>query len=196
MRRYIKQLNIHIDPAFYFLMAVAILIIPAPWVVSWLIASMLHELGHYIAIRICGFRVYCLKIGCGGAKIYTQPLLNREGFCALAGPLAGFVLVLFVKWIPRIALCGVIQSVFNLLPIGEMDGARVLKGVLYSILPQSIADVLLKIACTLTLTTLLLVSVCVFSIDFGILPIVMSFAMIVNKRKRKFSCKDDLLQVQ
>ena len=49
---------------------------------------------------------------------------------ALAGPFGGLVLLLTARWLPRLAICGLMQSVFNLLPISPLDGSRAVSAML------------------------------------------------------------------
>ena len=53
--------------------------------------------------------------------------IREELLCALAGPAGSLSLLLVSEWIPRIALCGMVQGLFNLIPAGNLDGGRVLR---------------------------------------------------------------------
>ena len=50
--------------------------------------------------------------------------VGAELVCVLAGPAASLLLLLLVRPFPRLALCGFVQGVYNLLPLGRLDGAR------------------------------------------------------------------------
>lgn len=192
-----EPVRIHAEPAFYLMLAVALLLIPIPWVLSWILASILHELGHCAAIRLCGYQIQALRISCKGATIYTESLLNREWFCALSGPLVGFLLFAFVKWIPKIAICGVMQSLFNLLPIEDMDGSRVLRGLLGVLLSEKVANRLVSLISVLTIMLLLAVFMFVLQRwNMGGVPFLLCIGLLADKVKRKIPCKDGLLQVQ
>lgn len=109
-------------------LAVLILLLPLRWVFAWMIAAALHEFGHIIALRCMGVRVRQLRIGLFGAKIVTEPLTSGQEFvAALAGPAVGVLLLGAVAIFPRIAICGAIQSAYNLLPVYPMDGGRVVR---------------------------------------------------------------------
>lgn len=132
-----KLRAIRILPDFFLCLSFLLLIIPVKWLLSWLIAAALHELFHILALKMCGFQIRLICVGAFGAKIETDAEYGfRSMLCALAGPLAGFLLLLFLRKIPMIALCGLFQSIANLLPIYPLDGGRALRNLLLCFLPE------------------------------------------------------------
>ena len=108
--------------------AVAILIVPLRWLIGAVVAALVHEMGHLLALKWLGVPVRGIQIGFGGTKIETGPLNRWEELLAAgAGPGAGALLILFARWIPYCAVCAAVQTVFNLLPVGEQDGKRILR---------------------------------------------------------------------
>ena len=123
--------RIEIQTGAIFAGAVALLILPLSFLVSFLIAAFVHELCHYLLLRLTGLRIYRITIGIFGASMETDVMdAGREVLCALAGPVGSFLLVTCYRLVPEIALCALVQGCFNLLPVYPMDGGRVLKGVL------------------------------------------------------------------
>ena len=51
---------------------------------------------------------------------------GRELICILAGPAASLLLLCLARIFPRVAICGLIQGCYNLLPIAPLDGGRAL----------------------------------------------------------------------
>lgn len=51
----------------------------------------------------------------------------RNVLCILAGPCLGALPLLAMKWIPRTAVCSLVLTVYNLVPLWPLDGGRVLK---------------------------------------------------------------------
>ena len=111
----------------FILLALSLLILPLPWILSFFLAAAVHELGHYAALRLCGVPVYSLQIRPGGAMMQVERMTRVQSIlCSLAGPLAGLSLLLLARILPRTALCACIHSFYNLLPVYPLDGGRVL----------------------------------------------------------------------
>ena len=94
-----------------------------------LAACLLHELGHYLAIRLAGGDVKLVRLTAIGAEmVLARPLSYvREGTAALAGPLTNLLLAgLFCRWQWGQLFAGLnlILGCFNLLPVGRLDGGR------------------------------------------------------------------------
>lgn len=120
-----------IDAGFLVFIAMLILLLPIRLIVAWLIAIIIHELGHYIALRLFRVRVYSVRLRVFGATMITEPISGwREAVCAAAGPIAGFCVLLVARWMPCTAVFAFVHSVYNLLPISSLDGGRILKCVL------------------------------------------------------------------
>ena len=130
MRRSLNAPYRFVHPFLPILLAVAILAIPIRWLFAWLLAGGVHELGHYAAIKLCKKRIYGFRINCGGMILETEDLGRAQWICALGGPLAGLLLVPLYRFFPRIALCALVQSSINLLPIYPKDGGQALQGIL------------------------------------------------------------------
>jgi len=104
-----------------------------------LLAILIHELGHILAMWCCGVNVSSLELGPFGARICTDRIRMRsyidEMFIYLAGPLAGILtaavcLSLGQGGAYRFALINLGLSAFNLLPIETLDGGSFLYAVL------------------------------------------------------------------
>lgn len=111
--------------------AFALLVFPLRWLLAWLLAAAVHEGFHILAIFACGGKIRGMRIGLGGAVIEIAPMSpGRELICALAGPGGGLLLLSVARWMPLTALWGLIQSVWNLLPVYPLDGGRILRCLL------------------------------------------------------------------
>lgn len=125
------RVEFKVFPGFYIFLSLMLLLLPLQWLFAALCAGILHELGHYLAIRAFKIPVYTISFQGSGAKIRTGDMSRfQEVVCSSAGPLVGGVLFLLFPFIPRIAVCGLLQTVYNLLPFPNFDGGRILKSLL------------------------------------------------------------------
>lgn len=111
---------------------------PLAVVVGFVVITLIHEIGHAVAIRMkglrAGFMVFIPFIG-GAVTLKDQPrTAYDDAIIGLAGPFAGTLASLLVlqayKWTAEptllfIALLGFALNLFNLLPIGMLDGGRI-----------------------------------------------------------------------
>ena len=110
--------------------SLALLLLPITWVIAWGISVLVHECGHILAAEAMKVPIYRIRVGITGAKIETGPMEPlQELVCALAGPLAGYLLIVFGRWLPLTALFAFFHTLWNLIPIGTLDGARVLRSI-------------------------------------------------------------------
>ena len=111
---------------------------PLAIVVGFVVITLIHEVGHAIAIRMkglrAGFMVFIPFVG-GAVTLKDQPhSAYDDALIGLAGPFAGTVASLvclqIYKWTADplwllIAFLGFALNLFNLLPIGMLDGGRI-----------------------------------------------------------------------
>lgn len=108
-----------------------------------LLACALHELGHYRVILALGGRVGLVRLTAVGAEMQVSGGLSYWGelAAALGGPLVNLALALFFSQLPGGALfagLNLVLALFNLLPVGRLDGGRVLYCVMSMLLgPES-----------------------------------------------------------
>ena len=120
--------KIRMDGSSWIFLAVLTLLLPVNWVISAVIAAAVHELCHIAALRILDIPVLGIRIGASGAILDTGTMTcPQELLCALAGPAGSLLLFLLLHVCPRIALCGLMQGLYNLLPIFPLDGGRAIK---------------------------------------------------------------------
>lgn len=100
-----------------------------------MLACGLHELGHYIVLRVLNVPVHRIRLTAVGAEMEVlRPLAHgEEGAAALAGPGINLMLALiFSRWERFITFAGINLALgcFNLLPVGGLDGGRALYATL------------------------------------------------------------------
>ena len=101
--------------------------------VSLLAAVLVYECGHIAAIYLSGMKVIGIQPELSGLKIIYSETGSRKSelFSAVAGPLAGTVYWVAVRNVGGMwALSGqlsLVYTMFNLLPVKELDGGRILE---------------------------------------------------------------------
>ena len=108
-------------------------------------------------LRLLNAQIHGIRIGVLGAKIIVKPLpYLKEAICAISGPAAGFLPLFTACYAPHIALIGLAQSCYNLLPIYPLDGGRAVRCIFLHIFPLKIADIL---SSTLSLLTIIFLTI-------------------------------------
>jgi Zn-dependent protease len=91
-------------------------------------AMLLHESGHIAIAFLCGVKVK--KVGLSRTGLYTvrEPGPKWANLCiSLAGPLFNLLLAVALREVlPTFAWVNLIACVYNLLPIANSDGRRIM----------------------------------------------------------------------
>src|ERR1700752_3687661 len=92
-------------------------------------AMLLHESGHIAIAYLCGVKVK--KVGLSRTGLYTvrEPGPRWANLCvSLAGPLLNLLLAMALRDVlPTFAWVNLIACVYNLLPIPNSDGRRIME---------------------------------------------------------------------
>ena len=129
--------RVRISPTAVLLVAVFALMAPTVCLAAVLLAAVCHEMGHYIALRLCGGRLEGLSVSAFGAQMRIRDRnrlsYGREALCVLAGPLVNVTLSWLMsmggKWREEFYLFAgaqLVLGVFNLLQLTALDGGRLL----------------------------------------------------------------------
>ncbi len=128
--------RISCSSGFLLLVAALIYLDGQSMVLCVLLAAALHELAHWTAVVLLGGRVRALRLTVVGAVLELDGayLLSygREVVAALAGPMVNLVLAWGCARLQWHLLAGLncCLGVLNLLPIGTLDGGRILRCLL------------------------------------------------------------------
>lgn len=181
--------NFSVDPNVYIIFAALCFLIPLPWLISWSVAVCFHEFCHLAAVKVNGGSVRSFTLRLSGANIESVDLSdNGYLLSVLAGPIGGLALVSLGRWLPRIAICSWVLSVYNLLPVLPLDGGQAIRILLKN---DSLLYVLQNIV--LIIISVLAIYLC-FYLRIGPLPLVTAISLWVKNRKRP--CKETLCGVQ
>lgn len=188
---------VRVDSSAYFFGALLLLTLPLNWLAAAAAAAVVHELCHIAVIYLVGGKVWGIRIGVGGAVMETEPLSRgRELLCALAGPVGSLLTMLLCRVFPRLAVCGCMQGLFNLLPVFPLDGGRALRCGLGLAAPKW-ADRISDWVERGTLTGILGLALAGSLVwHLGILPLLLALVLICKVILRKRPCKPSQFGVQ
>lgn len=198
MAKWRSNISLSVKPEFYILTALCLLVVPFKWIFAWMLASMFHEFCHYAALKAVGCQLFRIQVGANGTIMDTDLFGNtKEMLCALAGP-AGSLLLLFTgRWFPRLAVCGLFQCVYNLIPIYPLDGGRAVHSFLKRFFSASrcmkIENRIETCICILFLFVGLYAALC---LHLGFFPMLFVIILIIKNKRGKYTCKDRSLGVK
>ncbi len=113
---------------------------------AFIMAAIVHELGHLAALTGLGTPPTHLTLHAAGASMEIPPLgYSRAVLAYAAGPLASLLLGLFWRILPAAALLSICLGLFNLLPLCGLDGNGILENLLCCHLSQSAAQTAVRI---------------------------------------------------
>ncbi len=130
MRRSVKKFSFTVSAGFLLMAAALLYLDGQALALQGVLACILHELGHWLAVWRLGGRVCRLRLTLVGAEMGLDPghplSYWREALAALAGPAVSLLCAaLAARWglylFAGVNLC---YGLFNLLPIFPLDGGR------------------------------------------------------------------------
>lgn len=187
-----------ISGGFLLVAAFMVLTLPLQWILAAWIAAAFHELCHYAAIRLCAGEPKKISVKAHIASI-TIPEMSRgkELLCAAAGPLGGFLLLILLPVCPRIALCGLFQSLYNLMPVYPMDGGRILCCLASMTLKPTYAQWLYSFVQWVFIGVMVASALyAAIVMQVGLLPLVLALVVLVKAKIVNYPCKEQRLALQ
>lgn len=188
---------LQIEAGFFLVWAALLLILPLDWCFAAFLAAAIHELCHMGMLILLGGRVRSIQIGISGAVIEGSADGAGENIAAtLAGPAGSLLLLLFLREFPKLALCGLVQGAYNLLPIFPLDGGRALQYVLMRRDGKSADKILYWAECAsyVLLAAAAILLSCRFPV--GVWPVFLVSTLILKSFLRKIPCKRKKIRVQ
>lgn len=165
------------------LWALWLLVLPLRWLLGAAMAAAFHELCHVAAVVLMGGKIERFRLGGKGALIVSSGLsVPRQLICTLAGPLGALLLLPFARWLPVIALCAFFQSIYNLLPVWPLDGARAWRLLLsLTVSPQAARKIWFWTEKIVFFSMIIGALYAYFWLRWGIAPFLVAFGVILNK---------------
>ncbi len=189
--------GLEVAPGAYVILAMMLLLIPLRWILAWVIAAMIHEMCHLGMIYLTGGCVNGFRIGPNGAQIHSYPMpCWKEMLCAAAGPAGSILLLLFARWFPGVAICGMLQALWNLIPLYPLDGGRVANCLISLVFPRY-AHRIIKAIRAITICVLTVACVVLMRLfPVGLIPVLFLAGVIIKVGVIKFPCKQGRMGVQ
>lgn len=115
---------------FFLLLSLALLFDRSGLAVGCICAALLHELGHLLAMAVCGVSVTAVCLCPLGVRIErAEPTsLNRELLINLSGPMVNLLLALVLYRAEKFPFSAVncVLGLFELCPLPSLDGGQAL----------------------------------------------------------------------
>lgn len=179
------------------LSALLLLILPFKLVLAAFFAAAIHELCHLLVLVACRVPILQISITTGGAIIRTPPIApHQELLCTLAGPAGSLLCLLVGRFFPLLALCGLIQGLYNLIPLYPLDGGRIIKCAAQICFPRC-WQILLKGTDFCSITAVIVACVFLYHRTVDVLFLMFgSYFLLKILVARKIPCKDSEHWVQ
>ena len=184
---------VYLEPESCLLWALLLLTLPLPWLLSALLAGLIHEICHIVVVQLWGGAVERIRIGLAGAQIEADIPSEKGKFLAvLAGPSGSLLLCLLWPWQTRLAVCGFVQGMYNLLPVYPLDGGKLLTLLLERYYPEAGKGVQTAIEATV-LVALWIVGTQLISEKWKLFLLLVP---VCGRLRRKIPCKPREFAVQ
>ena len=182
-----NSVNLAVKPISYIIVAISILLVPLRMIFAFFLCVTIHELGHYLALKFFGIKINAITITASGIIMDTAPMSKcTEFITAAAGPVFGLIPLIFYKQMPIVAFFACLQTIYNLLPIYPHDGARMLSCICSCFRGGVFIQHLMHYIGWITLAVL---AICVcYLLNFGVIPIILIFAVFIKNISRNIPC--------
>ena len=183
------------DAAVFVWLSFLMLLLPLDWLLGALISAAFHEFCHILVLIVLGGKIRKASISLTGCVMESTVAEDwRAFFSILAGPI-GSLLLVFCS-IPQIAVCGLIQGLYNLFPVMPLDGGRLLQIILSRLCPRHSERLILVIARVFCCFLLFLWFFVCKVFQPGLFSAIIVIVWILRFFPRKIPCKPSQIKVQ
>jgi len=131
------KLRWKVHPAGWILLAILLITVPAAQLLAAVLALLLHEAGHLIAMKSCGVKECAVELtpfgGVADVPSYERLSWGKRALCAAGGVVSSGLMAALcllarlggLFWQAFLG-CNLMMALLNLLPIWPLDGARLL----------------------------------------------------------------------
>ena len=159
---------------------------------------VVHELSHCGMLWLCSVPVRCVHLGNHGVLIQTDAMPPwKTVISSLAGPMGGLLLLLAGKLFPQAAVCALLLSVYNLLPVYPLDGGRALWALIDGVFDARRSKCICNVVEWIVLSAILMMGLlAAFFWKLGLMPLLLTVILCLRLGKIKIPCKSTLNAVQ
>jgi len=130
----VKKVYVTVSPLFFVVMIWVFFTNKMMMFLSCFFSLCLHEIGHIAMIfslkeKIAILRIVPIGFSC---RLKNQSKVSGKNMMKIliAGPAVNFLMAgLFFLWTKEFAMMNFLLGVFNLLPVGELDGGRIFDNI-------------------------------------------------------------------
>lgn len=163
----IKGIRCRVSLLFPALLTALLLYQPHSLTISCLLASLIHEGGHLLAMLLCRVPPTECMLGIFGLRLQMHPHCKGYGldvWVALAGPLANGCAAVVLLWAGSVQAAAVhcLLAALNLLPMTLLDGGVLLHTALRVCGLQAGADGVLKVTTAVSWGMVFALGLCLF----------------------------------
>ena len=202
-----KGASLHITAGAVILLALFIFLASPLLAVSVLAAAVIHELGHYLALRALGAGVERVRISALGAEMSVVGSdglsYGGEMLAFLAGPLVNLIAAFLLGFAGRryealypAAGANLVLGIFNLLPVRPLDGGNLLWIITAWISEPFTADRIAKVVGAVTAGLLLIFGIWLTFCRAGSPFLLLASAGLLMNTLRKCACKTEENEVK
>ena len=188
---------IHVHTGVFIISALLLLSLPLDWLAAVALSSLFHEFCHILALLLLNGKIRSIKVQLCGCIIESSPMEPWKQFCSiLAGPAGSFLLLFLCRTVPKIAICGLLQGLYNLIPLLPLDGGRLMRLLLDHVCHEK-ADRVMSFVAFFVSVLFILFAAWLIIYDF-LNPWTMIIVLCWNIRMllRKIPCKQSEIGVQ